>query len=374
MNPSAQVVSGYYVWELPGKPVVVHLNLNIIDPLSAEVMRGFGAVPKRGAEVGGVLFGTIEEGSPAVVRVENFEMVACQYGRGPSYLFTEEDAANYEEVAAKPGAIGYFRSHTREGTALGEEDIELLDGLYPGPHAVAMLIKPFATKVSTAAFFVRENGLFSTESALMEFPLRRRELTGGAAPERRPMTDRSNRPSRRRENESFDFVKPAEMRDAAPSSVYAPTPVYAPQENRTSQAAYAYQPPERPAARNRMAWIPLSFVFLLLGLFLGFWGSMMMGPKTTGAAAQPFTLSLSVAESGENLSVKWDRASEAVRVSKRGVLEIDEGRNSKPVELDAAQLQNGTLIYRTDANTVRFKLSVFPAERVTISESVEWKR
>src|SRR5271163_4583659 len=123
MDPSTQAAPGYYVWEPPGKSLVVHLHIDVIDRLSAEVMRGFGAVPKRGAEVGGILLGTIEEGEQTVVRVEDFEPVACDYKRGPSYLFTEEDGAAFDDACARwlPDssrpvyAVGYFRSHTRDG-------------------------------------------------------------------------------------------------------------------------------------------------------------------------------------------------------------------------------------------------------------------
>src|SRR5580704_10894536 len=101
MDPSIQAAPGYYVWELPGKPVVVHLNLNVIDRLSADVMRGFGAVPKRGAEVGGVLLGSIEQGETTIVRVEEFEAVTCDYKRGPSYLFTADDGAAFEDACMR---------------------------------------------------------------------------------------------------------------------------------------------------------------------------------------------------------------------------------------------------------------------------------
>ena len=46
----------YYNWTPEGKPVQVWLDFDVIDRMSAEVMRGFGSVPKRGAEVGGVPF------------------------------------------------------------------------------------------------------------------------------------------------------------------------------------------------------------------------------------------------------------------------------------------------------------------------------
>src|ERR1700719_4592379 len=121
MGPSLQAVPGYYVWELPGTPLVVHLQLDVIDRLSAEVMRGFGAIPKRGAEVGGVLLGTIEIGERAIVRIEDFECVPCDYRRGPSYLLSADDGAAFDDAcqrsqphSSRPNyAVGYFRSHTR---------------------------------------------------------------------------------------------------------------------------------------------------------------------------------------------------------------------------------------------------------------------
>ncbi len=46
-------------------------------------------------------------------------------------------------------------------------------------------------------------------------------------------------------------------------------------------------------------------------------------------------------ESGYNLSVKWDRSAAAVRAAQRGVLEIEDGKYTKSVDLDTAQLSNG---------------------------------
>src|SRR3984957_7354789 len=130
MDTSTQAAPGYYIWELPGKPVVVHLLLDVIDRLLAEVMRGFGAVPKRGAEVGGVLLGSIErdsadsaQGQGTVVLIEDFEPVEGGYTRGPSYLFSEEEREIFEDSCARwqpdasraSYAVGYYRSHTRSG-------------------------------------------------------------------------------------------------------------------------------------------------------------------------------------------------------------------------------------------------------------------
>jgi hypothetical protein len=365
MDPSIQAVPGYYVWELPGKPVVVHLNLAVIDRLSAEVMRGFGAVPKRGAEVGGLLLGTIEQSAQTIVRVEDFEAITCDYKRGPSYLFTADDGAAFEDACgrAQPGsestyAVGYFRSHTREGMSLGPEDIELMEQYFPSPSHVALLIKPFATKVSLASFFFREDGLFQS-AAPLEFPFRRRELTGEEAPPRRSMLERM---PRRRDP---GIEAPSEV-----SNVVAPEEFG--QEEIAPGPAYAYTSPSKSRARSGWVWIPLSFVFLMLGVVLGFQAALTMGPKAAGRSAVDYGLGLTVTREGANLSVKWDPEAPAVKAAQKGVLEIEDGGYTKPVDLDPAQLSNGSILFTNSSGTVRFRLTVFPQAGVGVIQTMEW--
>src|SRR5712691_10584664 len=99
MDSTTQGASGYYVWEVEGQPVTIHMHLEVVDRLGPEIMRGFGAVPKRGAEVGGLLLGAIERSTEqhqqTIVRIEDFEPVACDYKRGPSHLLTEEDGTAF---------------------------------------------------------------------------------------------------------------------------------------------------------------------------------------------------------------------------------------------------------------------------------------
>jgi hypothetical protein len=369
MEPSTQAVPGYYVWDLPGKPVVVHLHLSVVDRLSAEIMRGFGAVPKRGAEVGGVLLGTVgpvEDGAQTIVRVENFEAVTCDYKRGPSYLFTADDGAAFDDAcergqpdASRPNyAVGYFRSHTRDGLSLAPEDLELMEHYFPSPAHIALLVKPFATKVSVASFFIREDGRFPS-AAPLEFPFRRRELTGEEAPPRRSMLERV---PRRREGR-----EPRNELQRTPPEEEIADPVPAPEV-----PAYAYTSPAKSRARAGWVWIPLSFVFLLLGVVLGFQAALSIGPKGVGGAAD-YSLGLTVTKDGDNLSVKWDGQAPAVKAAQKGVLEIEDGGYTKPVDLDSAQLRNGSILLQNSSNTVHFRLIVYPEARVSVSQTMEWK-
>ena len=370
METRTQDPAGYYVWEVPGQSVVVHLRLDVVDRLAAEVMRGFGSVPKRGAEVGGFLIGTIRPGVPAIVRIDDFEPVVCEYRRGPSYQFTEEDGVALEDgwkrlqPSASPSAyaVGYFRSHTRDGFTLAPEDLELLDRLFPGPAQVALLIKPYASKVSVGGFFVREHGEFP-EATPLEFPLRRRELLGEEPAPRRSL---------------------AEGRWEGRGERSARAAVAAPKE--TPGAALGFASPdgapipdtEPVPGRSRMprgwVWLPLIFLFLLLGGALGYQLALSVGARAGAIAAQDLSLSLSVKKSGENLRLSWSRLSPAVRSAQRGLLEIDDGGYTRPVTLDAAQLQNGSLIYRSVSNSVRFRMTVFPQARLSVVETLEWKQ
>jgi hypothetical protein len=370
METRTQDPAGYYVWEVPGQSVVVHVRLDVVDRLAAEVMRGFGSVPKRGAEVGGFLIGTIRPGVPAIVRIDDFEPVACEYRRGPSYLFTEEDGVALEDgwrrlqpsVSPSAYAVGYFRSHTRDGFSLALEDLELLDRLFPGPAQVALLIKPYATKVSVGGFFIREHGEFP-ESTPLEFPLRRRELLGEEPAPRRPLAE--GRMKRRGER-------------SAGAAIAAPE-----EPPQTAFRFAGYEPAmlrdtEPASARSRMPrgwmWFPVIFLFMLLGGALGYELAVTFGARAAAIAVQDLSLSLSVKKSGDNLRLSWSRRSPAVRYAQRGLLEIDDGGYTRPVALDAAQLQNGSLIYRSVSNSVRFRMTVFPQARLSVVETLEWKQ
>jgi len=234
------------------------------DRLGYEIMRGFGAVPKRGAEVGGILLGSAEPGDRMVVRIEDFVSVPCEHLRGPSYALSDKDLQGFDEALErwKPApdkrlyAVGYFRSNTRDVLQLSPEDLALLESRFPGENAVCLQVKPYATRAGEATVFVREEGAFPTGSHPAAFAFRRKDM-GGGSPIRRP---------RGGEGAAAEFTPNAEpVPSAAPlqpvAAVGTSLPSSIPAPARLTHTA---------KPRSGWFWIPLSFIFLLLGVVLGF--------------------------------------------------------------------------------------------------------
>ena len=395
--------AGYWGWEPAGKSISIQIGFEVVERMLASIIDGFGSVPKRGAEVGGLLIGKRTAGTPVVYRIEEFVDVPCQHKFGPSYVFGPEDHESFQAALEKAGSgvIGYYRSHTRDGLFLAAEDDELARRYFDDENQIVLLVRPSAMGVSQAGFFYRENGAFQ-QSTYLEFPFRRAELETGAAPVRRPLGERMRGEQGRRgpmpppapsvaPREPLSMPAPPRRREE-----YAPAaPTLNPQQHNDSAVSlpyafqspggssdddipmpsqvYAVTTPSQSRFRKGWYWLPLSFIFLLLGVLLGFQAAMTIYPSSHGSSgADAYGLMMTISRSGNDVTVKWDRQNGAVRASRRGALEIVDGKYTKRVDLDSQQLQSGSVIYRFSSKQLKFRLDVFPQDNVTVSETAEW--
>ncbi|MCL4795384.1 MAG: hypothetical protein KJZ84_12550 [Bryobacteraceae bacterium] len=365
-------------YEPPGSAITFYLSYDVIDRLGAEVMRGFGLVPRRGAEVGGILLGAAEEGDRPVVRIDDFVPVPCEHLRGPSYLLSESDLAQMDEQLAKYApspekrlhVVGYYRGNTRDQVQLGAEDLELLDSRFTSPTAVCLLVRPYATRVSEAALLFRgEDGKFLTDEIENLFPFRRRELGGGRPPRRREAADGvdaieagAGAEAEVSDPETVSAVAAQLGGPAAPTfGGLAPAPA----------AAEAQEPEKETQAGRGWVWIPLSFIFLLLGVVLGFQISISFRePAPAGVAREdPFVLGLSVEPTGESLTLRWNVDAPAIRQAEMAILTISEASNEKTVELGPEDLRRGGVLYRNVTPDVRFHLEAILNDRSSVTET-----
>lgn len=370
---------GYYTWHPDGSTLTVQLSYDVIDRMNVDVMRGFGAVRRRGTEVGGILLGRIDvDGELVTITIDDYQPVECHYAHGPSYILSGDDLQDFRKALAesdpstnKPAyTVGFYRGHTRDDFALDESDVRFFREYFPDPLHVVLLIKPFASRAPIAGFFVQENGVLKADQSPLEFPFRRRDLGGGAAQPQRGAnggaTATGSKPASDANGPS-PVVLPAPA--AQPSVKYPPiTP--APFEERPMFAQYS---DTSSAWRARLGWFAMSVMLVVFGIVLGMQYSGNGGnPITVSSAPDPYALSLSVSRVDDNLLVKWDPQSPAVKTSWRGVLTIVEGSDSKNVQIDPMKLQFGSVLYRHVAPEVEFRLEVFLKEHRTVAESVTW--
>ena len=390
-NAGTSTTGEYYAWQPEGHPISVHLQYSAIDKLTLEVMRGFGSIPRRGAEVGGLLLGSSEliDGQ-RVIYIRDFHPVACEHSKGPSYLLSDKDYENLDAGLElwRPSSdrdgmyiVGFYRSHTRDGLSMVQEDINIFDAYLPENSGTAakvlLLIKPYATRVSVGAFFFREDGVFErTSASYLEFPFRRKELGGGTSPTERLATAARFGEQRIKE-QPIQFPQiPSGDPDETPPQVQK---VYSQSSRKVDLTAPNFGYDEKPVVKqgkfkSGWVWIPLSAIFLFMGVLLGFQTAINMRPRGPAAVgAEVFQLSLTAIKSSDTLNVTWDRQAPAIRTAGHGVLYIKDGDFNKSLNLDASELQVGSVVYRKPSGSVLFKLEVYPKDRTAVSETVEYR-
>src|SRR5205085_4589199 len=88
-------------WETPDGAQSVSLNSQAIVDLRSHVIEGFLSVPKRGAEVGGLLLGRVAKTDPLAIAVEAIEPVHCEHRHGPSFVLSESDRSELERTLSR---------------------------------------------------------------------------------------------------------------------------------------------------------------------------------------------------------------------------------------------------------------------------------
>jgi protein TonB len=82
-------------------------------------------------------------------------------------------------------------------------------------------------------------------------------------------------------------------------------------------------------------------------------------------------LALRVEHSGGELMLTWNRESSAIKSATRAVLAISDGAQHENVDMDLAQLRNGSIVYSPSSSDIVFRMEVTGSDQTkTTSESV----
>ncbi len=164
--------SGGYVWEDPGDSIMIQVSLEVVERLGIAVQQGLGAGP-RGIEIGGILLGRMLPGYGRTVLVEDFELSPCEHLRGASYTLSPRDRRLLgARMARRAGVqvVGYFRSHTRPGMYLDQDDFAVFSQYFPEAWQVFLLVRPSNDGPATGGFFFWEDGDINRRSTYRQFP------------------------------------------------------------------------------------------------------------------------------------------------------------------------------------------------------------
>jgi len=343
-------------WESANRSASVELSRELIQTLRGEVYRGVQALPRRGAEVGGLLLGRFSNSNKISVRVESIDPVSCEHRFGPSFILSDTDRTGLEQMLAAYGAheevavVGYYRSCTGRDIELDEADEELARMYFNDPRQIFLLIKPLSLRECVAAYFYKQDGRFLTEG---QPPLSlNAEYTSMPPPPEEPVVQPSV------------TILPAETRHVEPPTVEPPivTPDTVRQRRRARHEQVREEEEKQPSRLRRLLLTLVAFAAMVgLAFFLG-WLNPARGPRFSN-------LGLNVHQSANGLEVVWDGTKAASQDARRGVLSITDGASENAIELNRAALERGKFVYAPASNDVLVRLSIYGAAGPPAGES-----
>ncbi len=322
----------------------------VVNELRARAVEGLHSLPKRGVELGGLLFGRVLRTDPLVARVSGFEEIPCQHSFGPSYVLSEEDNALLEAALQRDRpdpVIGFFRSYTGREMVLDEADRNLLNRHFTDPRSIILLLEPRATGSCSATFLFPENGEVGWEPQYPPFDFVEAKLAGAA-------------------------VAPAAPASPAPAAPLSATPASAPPATTAPPAmepppVIPVLPPARPVrhlttADDSVEMKPRPkrrFLLPLLGWIVTCIAAAGVYELWTMARAPRWTpLGLNALMAAGTIHLGWNPGLRPVRHANTGVLTIDDGTAEKKVSLTPEQIRAGKFDYRPSATDVLFRLEL----------------
>ena len=302
-----------YEWEEPGKGLTVRLSLDVVERLGPQVVEAAKSLPGRGVEVGGLLLGRALPGDRRLTVIEDFEPLESEHLRGPSFLLSGKDRKTLEGRLKRAGGrkgyypVGYYRSHTRPGLYLDQEDFSLISSYFTEPGHVFLLLRPASDEPSAGAFFFWEEADIRRQSPYHQFPFDTAQLLAGG-----------HRIVNRTEISAL-------AREARPVVV--------------ERAAKPAAKPRRLGV-SRWLWVGAALVVILLAAAIGI-RRLAPAPETASASEESSSLSLKVEKDGNSLVLSWDRESPALRGARGAILWITDDAARNRLDLDEKQLKQG---------------------------------
>jgi proteasome lid subunit RPN8/RPN11 len=345
----------YGTYSVEGLPVRIEYALPVLEEICALAVEGLYRFRHGGMEVGGVLFGAVDQD---LVSIAAFRPLACEHAFGPRFVLSERDGAAMKGLLELPqtdpalvglAPVGWYHSHTHSEIALSPRDLEIYDRFFPHPGQVALVLRPESYGSARAGFFARgRNGALSREAYCEEFVIR----PGGAAvapPETEPVAAKPVRQG------------PAAKLAPAPPVAAATEPARETEPELPPLPSFARVEP----VRSRRA------IWLVAVLLLALAGGAGVEAYYRYIASQP-PLALWVVDVGGQLLIEWDRTAKPIREAQSARLEILDGNQRRDIQMDGERLREGSVDYVRQSEVVDVRLRVNPPGSRAVQEFVRF--
>ena len=338
-----------YRWDAPDGSCSVTLGFHLMDELRRQAIEAYLSLPKRGAEIGGLLFGAVRQGGSAF-HIDACEDLPCEYRFGPSYKLSQTDyvlvserLAQHQCEGSQP-VIGLYRSYTGREAALDQTDLELMRSVLPHPHCISLLLQPLSAEKCMARFQLGGDDATAAGRLYEPFLIEAGQLTVEAPAE--PVSPRA-------------AVAPAEPLEEPPVETPRPTPVLlAPHARRRRWE-------EDESARGSQILLPV-----LLCVLAAVAGAAAYGFWTLQRQPRWAPMGLDVTAAARELMLSWDSTAPAIEQASRGVMSVTDGSAQKQFPLTAAQLRGGKLSYKPSNANVLFRVLVYDADNRASGDSL----
>jgi hypothetical protein len=150
----------YGEWNPAGAPFPIRYSHSLLQEIDFFVAEGYRRIPHGGLEVGGLLYGPVEDGALTLVA---YRPIECQHSKGPSFALSEFDVETlraqihtpFRENEADLPVAGWFVSHCRGELEMTQQEVDLFAEMFPGAHCVTLLVKPERFKATQYGFLAR---------------------------------------------------------------------------------------------------------------------------------------------------------------------------------------------------------------------------
>jgi hypothetical protein len=344
---------------MPTQLTLVHtLPLEVPGAVLAKMWRqvddGVRLLPKRGAEIGGLLVGPKSHESGLVV--DELVALPIEYKLGPSFRISESDGVKLAELIesvqsdAGKAVVGFYRSQTRGDEALRESDREICS-------AIEKIHTSFAEDFQ--CYFVLA-------------PVSRAEKLAYVS---------------LRNGSDWDTTEYMVRASSLPSVAPMPTPPPEPKARRqAAEPIFDYTEP-----KLNSSWQPTRRLYRGLGILAGsallaamasggvHWYQSMLQQRAEAAAKEaaaeraslpPLRMGFAADRQGDMWKLSWDRGTMEVLKPGGGLLVIQDGETMKQIRLMPADLSSGTIFYTSHGGDLNFSLRLDSAGGAPLEEHV----